>query len=114
MARFFGAQNLLPGTLQADGRTVVTDLGQLHLAHTDAAPGPVMVMIRPEHIRLHTQDVPGIPGQVSACQFLGTVYRYTVAVRSVLLTAIRLDAAFQLGDTVSVSLPPEHLWVMPA
>ena len=114
VARFFGAQNLLPGTLHADGRAVVTDLGQLHLVHTSAAPGPVTVIIRPEHVCLHTQDVPGIPGQVSACQFLGTMYRYTVATRSVLLTAIRLDAAFQLGDTVSVSLPPEHLWVVPA
>jgi ABC-type Fe3+/spermidine/putrescine transport system ATPase subunit len=111
VARFFGAQNLLPGTLRDDGR-IVTELGPLRAPSTGHAPGPVTVMIRPEHIRVHHQDEPGIAAQVRECHFLGTGYRYIVDACSVPLAATTVEAAFRPGDAVHVTLPPEHLWLL--
>lgn len=113
VARFFGAQNFLPGTLEGDKRTVATSLGPLTLHHNGVAPGPVTVVIRPEQVRLGGQDMAGLCGQVREHQFLGALHRYAVAVGPVLLTALTTIAPFRIGDEVRVALPPEHLWALP-
>jgi ABC-type Fe3+/spermidine/putrescine transport system ATPase subunit len=111
VARFFGAQNFLPGMLE--GHVVYTDLGPLSVCHNSVPPGPVTVIIRPEHIKLSDPGVHGITGQVHERQFLGTGYRYTIAAGPHLLTATTIDSSFHPGDQVCITLPPKQLWVLP-
>lgn len=113
VARFFGAQNFLTGTLAADKHTVATSLGPLTLRHNGVSPGPVTVVIRPEQVRLGDYDAAGLHGSVRGHQFLGTLHRYSVAVGPVVLTALTTAAPFRIGDDVKVILPPEHLWALP-
>ncbi|MBC8161602.1 MAG: ABC transporter ATP-binding protein [Roseiflexaceae bacterium] len=113
VARFFGAQNFLPGTLAADNQTVATSLGPLTLPRTTVSPGPVTVVIRPEQVRLGECDAAGFSGNVREHQFLGALHRYAVAVGPVLLTALTTAASFRIGDDVKVTLPAEHLWALP-
>lgn len=112
VARFFGAQNFLPGTLDADRRTVATSLGPLSLCHNGVLPGPVTVIIRPEQVRLGDSTAAGLFGRVCEHQFLGALHRYSVAVGPVLITALTTCAPFRAGDDVTVTLPPEHLWAL--
>ncbi|MDR3519133.1 MAG: ABC transporter ATP-binding protein [Azospirillaceae bacterium] len=58
LARFVGDAVLLPGA--AAGGWVQCDAGRLPLA-AGAAQGPVIVLIRPEQIRLTTPEIPGMP-----------------------------------------------------
>lgn len=113
VARFFGAQNFLPGTLAADKQTVATPLGPLTLQHNGVSPGPVTVVIRPEQVRLAGGDAAGLQGCVREHQFLGALHRYAVAVGPVLLTVLTTVARFRIGDDVKVTLPAEHLWALP-
>jgi ABC-type Fe3+/spermidine/putrescine transport system ATPase subunit len=112
VARFFGAQNFLPGELQSDQYTVRTALGPLTIAHNGLLPGPVTLMIRPEHVRLHQQNGNGIRGRVAERHFLGTLYRYHITTGATSLTALTPDASFAPGDQVEVALPPEHVWAL--
>lgn len=113
VARFFGAQNFLPGTLAGDKQTVDTSLGPLTLRQNTAPPGPVTVVIRPEQVRLDEHTGAGWHGSVREHQFLGALHRYAVAVGPVLLMALTTAARFRIGDQVTVTLPPEHLWALP-
>ena len=113
VARFFGARNFLPGILDGDGRTVATALGPLRPPENSLAPGPVTLIIRPEHIRLDEPDHAALAGQVRQRHYLGALYRYTVAVGPLLLTVTTPDASFRPGDEIGVSLPAEHLWAVP-
>ncbi len=136
VARFFGAQNFLAGTLDRDERTAFTSLGSLMLHHNSVAPGPVTLVIRPERVRLSPPDATpnGIAGRVQTHQFLGALHRYVVAcARSgdmssasaalnrtkitsnpepVYLTVLTTDANYRAGDAVRVILPPEHIWAL--
>lgn len=117
VARFFGAQNFLSGKLDCNKRTVATALGPLELRHNGIQPGPVTVVIRPEQVRLdhanNEREVGTQIGRVVERQFLGTLYRYTVVVGSTQMNALATTACFQVGDTVRVTLPEEHLWALP-
>jgi ABC-type Fe3+/spermidine/putrescine transport system ATPase subunit len=114
VARFFGAQNFLPGTLDSDRRTLATAIGPLCLPHNGVSPGPVTLVIRPEHVRLEQAGAQAgeLTGQVRERQFLGALHRYTVAVGSTQLTALATSAPFQVGDAVRVTLREEHLWAL--
>jgi ABC-type Fe3+/spermidine/putrescine transport system ATPase subunit len=114
VARFFGAQNFLPGTLDGDRCTVATAIGPLALPYNGVPPGPVTLVIRPEHVRLEQADAQadGLTGQVRERQFLGALHRYIVAVGPAQLTALTTIAPFQVGDAVRVTLPEEHLWAL--
>jgi ABC-type Fe3+/spermidine/putrescine transport system ATPase subunit len=111
VARFFGAQNLLDGVLHGDGH-VTSALGVLVLAQRPLPPGPVTLMIRSEHVRLHAHCEHGIAAQVRDCQFLGSGYRYTLVVGSAVLVATTVEAALHPGDDVWIEVPPEHVWLL--
>jgi ABC-type Fe3+/spermidine/putrescine transport system ATPase subunit len=113
VARFFGAQNLLPATLLPDQAHAETALGTLPIAPTTRTPGPVTLVIRPEYIRLSRDHEPqSLPGQIHEHQFLGALQRYTVAVGAQTLVVLTLTAEFQPGDQVSVGLPAERIWAV--
>jgi ABC-type Fe3+/spermidine/putrescine transport system ATPase subunit len=113
VARFFGAQNFLPGTLGGDKKTVATSLGPLMLRHNGVAPGPVTVVIRPEQVQIRDTSEAGLEGRIHEHQFLGALHRYAITVGPVLLTALTTVAPFRAGDSVKVNLPSEHLWALP-
>ncbi|MCU0491874.1 MAG: ABC transporter ATP-binding protein [Chloroflexaceae bacterium] len=115
VARFFGAQNLLPATLAADG-TALTALGPLRLCQPGLQPGPVTLVLRPEHVRLTPaaagQPLPLVVGEVRERQFLGTLYRYSVTVGDITLVALLTEAPFQVGGQVGVDIAPERVWAV--
>lgn len=67
-ATFLGDAVLLPGT--AHGDTVTTELGELPLAQARSATGPVLVVLRPEQLRM-TRDGQGLPARVDHIDFYG-------------------------------------------
>lgn len=118
VARFFGAQNFLEGTLDSDGRTVASAIGLLTIAQTAAAPGPVMVVVRPEHVALQPAGSGTLPpgvfaGTVRERQFLGTLYQHAVAVGPQQIVALGTAPLAAPGDAVWLHLPPERLWALP-
>lgn len=109
-ARFVGVHNLVPGELQVDRRVVCSALGVLHAAPTDGAPGPVFICLRPEQIRL-SREGSGVPAQIQARRFLGTLFRYQVAVADLLLTVLSTNGSWAPGDVAQVVLPGS-VWVV--
>lgn len=111
VARFFGGVNFLPG--RAQGATFHSALGPLTLPV--AADGEHLLTLRPEALRLG----PGPnarQGIVQSVAFLGTQTRVMIKTGEVVLQALTVpDAAatLQPGDEITVSLPPESLWLLP-
>jgi ABC-type Fe3+/spermidine/putrescine transport system ATPase subunit len=117
VARFFGAVNLVPG--RAQGGIFHAPLGPLILPpdHPPGlAEGPACLTLRPEGLRLG----PGPNARaatVTAVTFLGTQSRVEFALGEVRLTGLfapDLAAGLAPGGTVTLSLPPESLWLVAA
>lgn len=112
VARFFGGVNFLPG--RAEGSTFHSPIGPLALPF--AAEGQHLMTLRPEALRLG----PGPnarQGIIQSATFLGTQTRVMVQIGEVVLQALTVpDAAAMLvtGAEITVSLPPEALWLLPA
>jgi ABC-type Fe3+/spermidine/putrescine transport system ATPase subunit len=113
VARFFGGVNFIPGTVRAGA--FQSPLGPL--AHpVGTADGAYILTIRPEALRLG----PGPnsrPARVEAVTFLGTQTRVTLSVAGIALQALTSPdnaPATQIGAEITVSLPPEALWLLPA
>ena len=112
VARFFGGVNFLPG--EARGLTFHSPIGPLTLPQE--AEGAHLLTIRPEALRL----APGpnaATGRVQSVTFLGTQTRVLVRIGDTVLQALTApDAAAGLtsGDEITVSLPPEALWLLPS
>nr|WP_246351287.1 ABC transporter ATP-binding protein [Deinobacterium chartae] len=67
VASFLGHSNLLPGS--AHGLTARTALGELPLH--EPAYGPVLLSVRPEHLRLEAPDPTRASAEVIAREYLG-------------------------------------------
>jgi len=115
IARFFRNDNFLPGTKQ--GSTVQTASGTLSLSElsTNQPDGEVLLTVRPEDVMLNPTNGENImDAQVKSSVYMGTH------------TQLQLDlggepwmaqgAANMLvtdGDSISVRLPEESIWVLP-
>ena len=118
VARFFGAVNFIPGQTRAG--LFHSALGPLHLA-AGAPPGEGTLTIRPEAIRLGSAAPDGRSGNcltvtVTNCSFLGTQTRLHLAHDTTQLQALVSPAEaglLQIGQTTTITLPPEALWVLP-
>jgi len=115
VAEFVGVMNRIPGELQSD--RLVAVLGGLVPVQegSDAAPGDVDVLVRPEGLRMELiQNGNGI---VTNRTFLGSVTRVSVLLSGDV--TVRVDkpsseaAALPPGTSVAVSLPPEPVLVAP-
>ena len=113
VARFFGGVNFIPGTVR--GGQFHSALGPMALP-AGSAQGDHLLTIRPESLRLG-------PGEnardatVTALTFLGTQTRVDLSVGGIALQALAPpDAARTVGpgDRITVALPPEALWLLPA
>lgn len=99
---------------ESDGVTIRTALGSFRagIAGDDPIAIP-QLMIRPEHIRMHRADEPGVAngleGRVVSRMFTGRRFEYVVDSRGV---EIRVDRpstdTWQPGDVVVLELPPER------
>ena len=107
LARFLGMRNLLRGTVR-DGRLVL-DEGSVDV---DAPEGPVLVAIRPEHVRLSSAGP--LQLRVRASVYVGSVVRLELEGATVAIEAhVDPDEAPAVGSLVGVELPSERLWPIP-
>ncbi|MER5860761.1 ABC transporter ATP-binding protein [Streptomyces sp900105245] len=110
VAEFVGTMSRLPGELR-DGTVEV--LGQRLPAEGEVPDGAVDVLVRPEAVRLHTDEQGG--ARVVATAFLGAVVRVTVRLADG--TEAKADlpaheaAGLGAGTAVTVSLPERPVLV---
>jgi putative spermidine/putrescine transport system ATP-binding protein len=112
VAQFFGGVNFIPG--RAQGKAFNCALGPLMLSEA-ALQGDCILTIRPEALRLG----PG-PNSRSArieeIAFLGTQTRVVLTVEGLHLQALtgpEEARSLHPGADITVSLPPEVLWLLP-
>lgn len=113
VAQFFGGMNFIPGTARAG--VFDSALGPLILP-PGLRDGPGLLTIRPESLRL--QPGPNaIAARITGITFLGTQTRVELQANGgISLQALtNPDAARVLtqGESVTVSLAPDALWVLP-
>jgi iron(III) transport system ATP-binding protein len=119
VAGFMGDANRVSGTLsRVDGTLADVRLGPLavRVAHRGLADGEVEVAIRPEAIRLAPAGASGIGATVTKAAYLGAIVEYTLAtpLGELLATSDAGDAPFEAGATVSLTLAPHGVIVLPA
>jgi ABC-type Fe3+/spermidine/putrescine transport system ATPase subunit len=114
VARFFGGRNFLPGV--ADGQQFQAAIGRLVLP-AGMPQGVGMLTIRPEAIRVGGTAVNMVEVQVVARIYLGTQTRLTLRAGETLLDAVvgqDVAEGIVAGQMITINLPPQSLWVLPA
>jgi len=116
VARFFGAENFVAG--RVTGGAFDGPLGRLSLP-AGLAEGDVLLTIRPEAVVVGAAE--GAPNALSARieerRYLGTQVRLVLrcgAARLVAMSPPRSAAGLEVGQAVTIALPPAALWVLPA
>jgi ABC-type Fe3+/spermidine/putrescine transport system ATPase subunit len=112
IASFFGNNNFLSGF--KEDRRVTSNAGTFQV-ESDAADGPVTLVIRPESILLGDQGMNSFTAPVKRQIYMGTHNRYRIEVDGADWEVIGpADSAAVLeGRRVTFSLPSEKIWVMP-
>jgi spermidine/putrescine transport system ATP-binding protein len=120
VASFIGESNFLQGKL--DGDAMILDAGpRLSVEKGDNAPasGKVTAAIRPEQIRISTDDADGIPAVVRDTVYFGTDTHCVVALSDGTEVTIRLQSpvsgnvGLQSGAEVTLKFEPGALIVLP-
>jgi len=110
MARSFGAVNTMSGAVERGA--LHTPLGDF-LAPSNAAPGPAIVCIRPQHVGLHT-DGSGVRAIVTGVTCIGDATEVHLRVDDLQLIARVSDLrSFAVGDAPRVLVDSSHLFVFP-
>jgi putative spermidine/putrescine transport system ATP-binding protein len=121
VARFFGGVNFVPGLKR--GCHLETELGVFRGEGFCRLPdGPATLTIRPEALRLCAAGGPEnrTPATVRQCLYLGDRARFKL--RTAGPAAIDMEAVaptaemarFRQGQPVSLYLPPDKIWLIPA
>ncbi len=114
VARFFGGVNFLEGVKQ--GEQVETPLGILHVNHQEIADGPVVVTVRPEHLRLGEQGENAIQARVRSHVYVGTHTRFRAEADERQFEVVAEAASverFRDGETLPLKFPREKIWLVP-
>lgn len=113
VARFFGAENVLPGTKR--GSVVQTVIGELRTDDAGAPDGPVLVTIRPDEIEPAGAADRALPGRVATSRYLGVAVdcEVTIGGTSVRYLASPVDEPVP-GDEIRLRFPPRHVRVVSA
>lgn len=112
VARFFRNENFLPGIKQ--GTVVETAVGCLQIGPSALPNGPVLLTMRPEHVVLTNAPVPNqLQARLISCLYLGTHNQLQVAIGESVWT-VNAPPDFSSGGEISLALPPERLWLLPA
>jgi ABC-type Fe3+/spermidine/putrescine transport system ATPase subunit len=113
VARFFGCQNFLPG--RAAGRTFETEVGSFSLPNGSAPQGPGVLTIRQEAIRVGAAGANAVIGTVEKVMYLGTHTRVWTRARGHQIQFVDDPSRrYEIGSTVELCLPAEHLWIVPS
>jgi spermidine/putrescine transport system ATP-binding protein len=122
VANFLGSSNLIPVTVDGDGRRLELGKFTLQAAEkgTAASGSDAVAMIRPENVRLEPQGAEGenrVPGMVEEVVYLG--FHMEVRVRLATGALVKVDVsndaetkAPEQGDAVAVHLPERCLRVL--
>ena len=123
VAQFMGATNLLTGSVEAG--VLTTSLGRIPLNEARGVSGDSTVVIRPEYLTLcpyqdkeRREAESPLTGIVTKAVYRGGVTRYEVEVcgdeeSQTLFAQMSASVPFTAGERVSVTLPAEHLWLLP-
>lgn len=114
VAEFLGAANVLAGTRQADGRFVLAGLGVAVRTEGRGAPGPGLLALRPERLRIGGEGPNRLEGVLVEQAYAGETL--THAVRLADGTLIRASQALAdgfgaarlaVGSAVTLAWQPE-------
>jgi ABC-type Fe3+/spermidine/putrescine transport system ATPase subunit len=112
VARFFGGQNFVSG--QSEGGLFQSALGPLRLPD-DAPAGPGTLTFRPEAVRIGVGEN-AVSARLVERIYLGTQTRLRMLAGEVPIEAVLspdLVEGLSVGDELTLSLPPQTLWVLP-
>jgi putative spermidine/putrescine transport system ATP-binding protein len=116
VAEFVGTMNRLPGSLEADGRTVTVLGSTVGVQDGGPASGPVAVLVRPENLTVAPAE--GGNGIVFLRTFLGATSRITVLLSGELQVLVDVPsshaAAMTPGASVQVGIPSDPVLVVGA
>ena len=117
VARFMGGRNFLEVSASREGGWLETSLGWLRVRKASSETG--ILTIRPEHITVSKPDAEladnSFPGTVLDAKYRGGSVLYTVNLGPVSLSAQGEGATpYRPGESVTVTLPAEHLWLLPS
>ncbi|MCP5099213.1 MAG: ABC transporter ATP-binding protein [Chloroflexi bacterium] len=117
IARFFGGQNFLPGTLE-NGR-FQSSAGQFAVTQGAVDQGKALLSIRPESIEMgadgNSDNIAA--GRIISHVYMGTHTRFKVMVNEHPFQVVSDPQSvrdFHDGDEVNLRLAPEHIWALPS
>ncbi|MDJ0782371.1 MAG: ABC transporter ATP-binding protein [Desulfosarcinaceae bacterium] len=121
VARFLGFSNLIPGEATASD-SVRTPLGEFPVdGPHSAAPGPVILLVRPEAATIAPSHLPTpsvrVAGRVTASLFQGDTYRVAVLTQSGVSLSVILAARPTppaVGESIHLELDPRAAVLLPA
>ncbi len=112
VARFFGADNFLPGVKH--GQTVATPIGPVEIPPAPLPDGPVLLTIRPEAIELGANGHNNFPARIQSCTFRVPAQECQVNVNGVNLHLIPPPYTNLRADKeILIHLPRERICVLP-
>ncbi len=114
VARFFGGVNFLSGVKQ--GHHVDTPLGCFRVKSQAIADGQVTLHIRPENLKLGQPGDNTIQGQILNQVYAGTHIRFKVQAGQWQFETVTDPVngnCFRTGEAVSLTFPPEMIWLIP-
>ncbi|MCB2215566.1 MAG: ABC transporter ATP-binding protein [Desulfobulbaceae bacterium] len=112
VARFFGCNNVLPGSIR-DG---YFHGARVRVPTERADCNEAVAMIRPEDVRLYPA-VPGSDrptGRISGIRFEGAMSRLTVTTEDGPVSVLSIRPHWHLGELVGLEFPADRLHVFPA
>jgi putative spermidine/putrescine transport system ATP-binding protein len=116
VAEFVGTMNRLPGSLEADGRTVTVLGSTVGVQEGGPTSGSVAVLVRPENLTVAPAE--GGNGIVFLRTFLGATSRITVLLSGDLQVLVDVPsthaAAMTPGASVQVGIPSDPVLVVGA
>lgn len=117
VAGFLGISNLLTGTVESDGVIRLTDGTVVKAPAASGRTGEVSIGIRPEKVRLGTQNENHLSGEVQESAYIGVSTQYIVetAAGPITLYVQNTEAgapSVQPGDQVTVSWSPDATFVV--
>lgn len=116
IARFFGGQNFLPGTLE-NGR-FTSSIGQFALQQGAIDKGKAILSIRPESIDIGADENSSniVNGKIISHVYMGTHSRYKVKVDEHQFQVVADPQSirkFHDGDEVLLRFAPDKVWALP-
>jgi spermidine/putrescine transport system ATP-binding protein len=117
VAGFLGISNLLRGTVEGDGAVRLEEGTVVRAPAAAGRSGAVSIGIRPEKVRLGTQEENRLSGEVRESAYIGVSTQYIVDTRAGAITLYVQNAeagapSVQPGDQVTLSWSPDATFVV--